>query len=183
MNSKTKITLWIILTALLDIGSLVTAVLLKPWLIDAEINLVIRNAGFFVFVLFFIAIHGGLIYYVHRPLFRSKYFNFSVSVLILLIGLAHLFGATANIMVLREAGEQAPAPEAAVTTGQKDAVNYAMAVSILIISLCAYFSFIIYNSWDRTEKFEDVSSWQEVIRGIKTRIKSLTTRRYSIEGK
>jgi len=52
MNSKTKITLWIILTALLDIGSLVTAVLLKPWLIDAEINLVIRNAGFLVFVLF-----------------------------------------------------------------------------------------------------------------------------------
>ena len=162
MNPKTKITLWIVITALLDVGSLIVAVFLKPWLIDAEINLVYRNAGFIGFVLFFIAFHAALIYYIHRPFFKSKYFNFSVSVLILILGMAHLFGLTANTMSLMNAGDEPPLPGDAITDQQKDSANYTLIISVSIISLCAYFSFLIYNSWDRQDKFQEIALSQEI---------------------
>jgi len=167
VKPKNKITLWIVITACLDAGSLLVAVFLKPWLIDAEVNIVLRNAGFLGSILVFIAIHLAFIYYVHRPIFRSKYFNFSICVAILLLGVCHLFGLLANTMALREAGEQQPAPEDMVTDAEKDSVNLTLIISIVIIALCSYFSFIIYNSWDRTEKFEDISTEKEIMQRIR----------------
>lgn len=145
MKGRHKVIVVFLLLAVLDIGSFIFVSSLNTSLSSFEINPIFQKFGILGLMLAFIALHGLPAYYLYKPRFKSRGFNFWISSFVVLFCIIHAFGTFSNVMAYYNSPTEETTPPQP-TQGEKMATLVGFTIFAVLLAAMASYSFRVYTT-------------------------------------